>query len=168
MHSKLHEQVQLSCNLKCTFQCTFLQILKCTFRCNSRCITRCTQNCTIKLTSNTFIVARFALSWASPGALKCTSPGANHCAFISPLHSFFNCPDFASICALKSIFDSFLKCDPYNLSFTFGVAVCDFLVQSKQIIDCIFKCTMIYTNSCIIYSAGTALFACVKQRLTTF
>ena len=37
-----------------------------------------------------------------------------------------------------------------------------FLCNSKQIIDCILKCIMIYTNLCIIYSTGIALYACVK------
>ena len=59
VHLLVHPQVHL-----------FVQILKRTFRCNSRCIIRCTLNCNIKRTSQTFIVAPFAVSCASPGKLK--------------------------------------------------------------------------------------------------
>ena len=47
--------------------------------------------------------------------------------------SIFNWPDFASICILKSILKSILKCVPYTLLFaisvtSFGGAICDFVV----------------------------------------
>ena len=43
-----------------------------------------------------------------------------------------------------------------------------FLRSFKQIFDCTFKCTMIYTNICIIYCTGNALYICVREKLTTF
>ena len=39
------------------------------------------------------------------------------------------------------------------------------LCNSRHIIDCSLKCTMIYTNVCIIYSAGIALYVCVNYIL---
>ena len=51
---------------------------------------------------------------------------------VSLLLSFFNWQDFASICTLKCIFESVLKCVPYTISVTipisFGGAIWDFLV----------------------------------------
>ena len=51
---------------------------------------------------------------------------------VSLLLSFFNWQDFASICTLKCILESVLKCVPYTLSVTisisFGGAIWDFLV----------------------------------------
>ena len=81
----------------------------------------CTLNSTIKRTSNTFIVVLFALSRASPGALKSLL-----------LLSLFNKSVFASICTLKSLFESIPKCVPHTLLFaisiTSGGAICGFLM----------------------------------------
>ena len=77
--------------------------------------------CTIKCTSNAFIFL-FVLSCASPGALKS-----------SLLLSFFNQPNFTSICTLMSLFKSILQCVLYTLLFaisvtSFGGAIDDFSV----------------------------------------
>ena len=120
-------------NLRCTFLFTFIQILKCNFRCNSVCIIKCILNCTIKRTSNIFIVVPFALSWASPGALK-----------NSLLLSFFNCPDFASIFPLGPFLRAFSSVFQITSHLNLEKLFLTFLCSPKQ--KCTLKCTMIYTN----------------------
>ena len=43
-----------------------------------------------------------------------------------------------------------------------------YFCNSKQITDCTLKCTIMYTNVCIIYGARIALYAYVKYRLSIF
>ena len=120
--------------------------------------------------SNALIVALLALSCASPGVQK-----------VSLLFSFFNGSDFASNCNLASIesWKQFWKLKtvlkafssafhiPSNLQpqLHLGKLFVTFLYSSNQIIDSTLKRTMTYTNLWIIYNAGIALCACVKQKI---
>ena len=129
-----------------------LFILKCTFRCSSRCILRCPLNCIIRCTSNAFIVVPFALSCALPGALKS-----------SLLLSFLIGQILHLFAPLSLVLKAFSSAS-YTRSplQSFEELFVTLLCSSKKIIACTLKCTMIYTNVCIIYSAGIALYACIK------
>ena len=121
--TQVQPKCAFQCIHRCTFLCIFIQILKCTFGWNCKSIIS-TLNCIIKRILNRFVVVPVALSCVSPGAVKS-----------SFLLSFFNWPDFSSICTLKSIFESSLKCISFTLSFaisfTSGGAICVLLVQFK-------------------------------------
>ena len=128
--------------------------MKFTFRCNSRCIIGCTLNCIIKRTTNVFIIFLFA---PLSSLLRAFSS-----AFHIPFHSF--APLSPLLRAFSSAFHipSHLQSQLHLL----GELFVNLLCSSKQIVDCTLK--NVCTNACIIYSAGTAYIACVKQRSTTF
>ena len=111
--------------------------------------------CTIKRTLNTFIVVSFALSCASPGALKISlllwfliGQILHPFALLSPFLRAFS-----SACYIPSHFQSQLYLRGLFMTF---------LRSFKTIIDCTLKSTIIYTNVYIIYGDGIALYACVK------
>ena len=72
---------------------------------------------------------------------------------------------FAPLSLFSSILKSILKCVPYTLSFAIPVtsfpgAIVTFLCSSKYVVD--YNLKNVYTKACAIYSAGTALYACIK------
>ena len=134
---------------------TFCLCINCTCRCNSRCIIRCTLNCIIKCTLNAFIVVLFAICFVSPGPLK--SSLLFHFLIGKMLHPFAPLSPF-----LKAFSSVFKVRSHLQSQLHLGELCVTCLCSFKQIIDCILKCTMIYTNACVIYSAVIALCACVK------
>ena len=106
--------------------------------------------------TNAFIVVPLALSCALPGALK--SSLLLSFFLIGPiLHPFAPLIPF-----LRAFSSAFLIRSHLQSHLHLRELFVTFLCSSKQIIDCTLKCTMIYTNVCIIYNAGIALYACVK------
>ena len=79
------------------------------------------------------------------------------------LHSFAPLIPFLRI--FSSVFN--IRSDLQSHLHLLGELSLALLCRFKQIIDCTFKCTMIYANIWIIYSAGIALYACVKYRINS-
>lgn len=102
------------------------------------CDIRCTFNCTIKHTLKGIYFFPSALSCTSPCVLKRTT-----------VTSHFNGPDFATVCTFKCTFKSIFLGS--YLGFCF-----------KYIIYWTLKRTMIFTHTCIIYSAGIQLYTCIE------
>ena len=114
------------------------------FRCSSRCIIRCTLNCIIKRTTNAFLVFPFALSLIFQFLI-----GQN-------LHPFAPFSPFLRVFSSAFHIRSHLQSQLYLLGELFVTLLC----SSKQIVACTLK--NVYANACIIYSAGIALYACIK------
>ena len=152
MQPKVHLLVQSQVQLLGIF----IQIFKCTFTCNSKCIIRCNLN--FRFAPDNTCAHQTHLS-----LLRCTLFGITRCTNNFTLTFIFStgqilrpfAPLSPFLRALSSVFHI-----PSHLHL--GELLATFLCSSKEIIDCTLKRTMIYTNVCIIYSAGIALYAYVK------